>query len=182
MANEEFSLAPLSRGAQWFFPVLWLVLVAAAFLLRHDTLFRDNPTNPVPAWLVMLFGCALAVVGPFILLQYRSIRIADGRMAVTAASLFTHKVAPADLDLDKARIVDLNEYTEFKPVLRLFGFGLPGFRAGHYLLRNRSRAFCLLTEFEHVLVLPQRDGKRTILLSPSQPQALLSRLRELAHR
>jgi hypothetical protein len=177
---QNFELAPLSRSAQWFFPALWLALVALAFLLRHDALLRSNPTNPVPPWLVMFFGVALAVVGPFILLQYRRIRIVDGRLAIMAAGFFTHRIAPSELDLDKARIVDLNERTELKPALRLFGFGLPGFRAGHYLLRNRSRAFCLLTDFERVLVLPRRDGKKTVLLSPLQPQVLLSHLRELA--
>ena len=68
-----------------------------------------------------------------------------------------------------------------KPLLGLGSTGLPGFRGGHYLLRDRGRAFCLLTDLRHVLVLPTRDGRR-LLLSPEQPQALLSRLRDLATR
>jgi hypothetical protein len=177
--TQEFEVAPLSRAAQWFFPALWLALVAVAFLLRHDTLFRQNPHNPVPPWVMMIFGMALVAIGPFILLQYRRIRIVDGKLAVMAASIFTHTVAPAELDLDKARIVDLDEHDDLKPRLRLWGFGLPGFSAGHYLLRNRARAFCLLTRRERVLVLPRHDGK-FVLLSPEQPKALLDRLRELA--
>lgn len=179
MAAQEFELAPLSRAAQWFFPVLWLVLVCAAFLLRGDVLFHASPHNPVPPWVMMIFGMALVAVGPFILLQYRRIRILDGKLAVMAASIFTHTVAPRDLDLDRARIVDLDEQNDLKPRLRLWGFGLPGFSAGHYLLRNRARAFCLLTRRDKVLVLPRRDGKY-VLLSPEQPQTLLDRLRELA--
>lgn len=177
-AAQEFEAAPLPRAALWFFPALWLVLVAVTLLLRHDTLLRDNPGNPVPPWLVMLFGVALVVVGPFILLQVRRIRIVDGVLSINAAGLFAHKVSPRELDLDSARIVDLDEHDELRPRLRLWGFGLPGFHAGHYLLRNRARAFCLLTRRAKVLVLPRRDG-RFVLLSPEQPQALLDRLREL---
>lgn len=177
--TQEFEPAPLSRAALWFFPALWLTLVVLALLLRHDTLLHANPSNPVPPWLAMLFGMALVVVGPFILLQVRRIRIVDGVLAINAAGLFAHKVSPRDLDLDSARIVDLDERDELKPRLRLWGFGLPGFHAGHYLLRNRARAFCLLTRRAKVLVLPRRDG-RYVLLSPEKPQALLDRLRELA--
>lgn len=176
MASQEFAVAPLSRAALWFFPALWLALVILAFLLRRDALLQVVPSNPVPPWLAMLFGMALAVVGPFILLQYRRVRIVDGMLTVVAASFFTHKVSPSDLDLDKARIVDLDEYDEFKPRLRLWGMGLPGFSAGHFLLRNRARAFCLLTRREKALVLPRRDG-RVVLLSLEQPQTLLDALR-----
>ena len=178
-APQEFEPAPLSRAALWFFPAVWLALVVLNLLLRHDALLRASPTNPVPPWLVMLFGVALVVVGPFILLQVRRIRIVDGVLAINAAGLFAHKVSPHDLDLDRARIVDLDEHDELKPRLRLWGFGLPGFRAGHYLLRNRARAFCLLTLRAKVLVLPRRDGW-FVLLSPEKPQVLLDRLRELA--
>ena len=176
---QEFETAPLSGAAQWFFPVIWLATVGVVFLLRHEALLRPTPNNPVPAWLVMIFGVALALVGPFILLQVRRIRIVDGLLAINAAGLFAYKVSPHDLDLDKARIVDLDEHDDLKPRLRLWGFGLPGFSAGHFLLRNRARAFCLLTRRDKVLVLPRRDGK-FVLLSPEQPKALLDRLRELA--
>ena len=76
----------------------------------------------------------------------------------------------------EAAILDLDEHTEYKPMLQLGGFSLPGFSAGHYLLRNRNRAFCLLTARRNVLLLPQRDGK-LILVSPEKPQALLDALR-----
>ena len=47
-------------------------------------------------------------------------------------------------------------------------------RGGHYLLRDRTRAFLLLTR-GRTLVLPRRDGKR-VLLTLEQPQALLDAL------
>ena len=77
---------------------------------------------------------------------------------------------------EQARIVDLDEHSGLKPMLKLFGVGLPGYHGGHYLLRDRSRAFVLLTGGK-ALVLPRRDGRR-VLLSLAQPQALVDALRE----
>jgi ribose/xylose/arabinose/galactoside ABC-type transport system permease subunit len=176
-SQQEFALSPLSPGAYWFFPVAWLLLLAAAYLLPHA---HGSMTDPVPVWLMTPFIATLALMVPFILLRRRHVRFDDGILTI-AATFYTKKIAVGEIDLDKARVVNLDEYVAFKPMLRLNGYSLPGFRAGHYLLRDRSRAFCLLTDFEHVLVLPQRDGNKTTLLSPSQPQALLSRLREWAH-
>lgn len=174
--TRDFPLAPLARRTTWFLPALWLLIVAVAYLTPPA---QPAATEPVPAWLITPFACALLLIGPFILLQYRRIRVEDGALHVMAASVFTRTTAIQDLDLQQARIVNLDEHREYRPWLRLFGMSLPGFTAGHCLLRNRARAFCLLSDRERVLVLPQRDG-RYLLLSPERPQALLSQLRELA--
>ena len=173
---EDFAVAKPSRASWLVLLAIWAALVAVNLALPH----RQSPTNPVPWQVVVFFGCALVVVGPFVWLQRRRIAIEDGTLVVGAA-LYTRKLPIAALDVDRARIVDLDERTELKPLLGLGSTGLPGFRGGHYLLRDRGRAFCLLTDLRHVLVLPTRDGRR-LLLSPEQPQALLSRLRDLATR
>lgn len=174
-AAQDFPLAPLAHRTQWFFPAAWLLIVIVAYLIPHE----EPATDPIPAWLITPFACALVVIGPFILLQYRRIAIEGDALRVMAASVFTRTVALADLDLDRARIVNLDEHDEYRPWVRLFGMSVPGFTAGHCLLRKRTRAFCLLTARERVLLLPQRDGKY-LLLSPERPQALLAKLRELA--
>ncbi|MFT3762583.1 MAG: PH domain-containing protein [Pseudoxanthomonas sp.] len=173
--TQEFAVVPPSPALYWFFAALWLALTTLV-LLRTDA--SGWHADPVPWWLVPPFACALLVVGPMIWVLHRRISIKDGSLVV-AAGIGSRKQAIAGLALDKARILDLDEHTGFKPMLRLFGAGLPGYRTGHYLLRNRARAFCLLTCNERVLVLPQLDGK-LILLSPENPQALLEKLRELA--
>ncbi|MCF7221105.1 PH domain-containing protein [Marilutibacter chinensis] len=174
--TRDFPSAPLAHRTTWFFPALWVLIVIVAYMTPSA---RPATTEPVPPWLITPFACALVVIGPFILLQYRRIRVEGGALRVMAASVFTHTIAIADLDLERARIVNLDEHPEYRPWLRLFGMSLPGFTAGHCLLRNRTRAFCLLTDRERVLVLPQRNG-RYLLLSPERPQAMLSQLRELA--
>ncbi len=173
--GETFAVAPLAGRTRWFFPGLWAFLLVVACLTPQG----GAATEPVPAWLITPFACALVVVGPYILLQYRRIALEADALRVMAASVFTHRVPIAGLDLERARILDLDEHVDYRPWLRLFGMSLPGFTAGHCLLRNRRRAFCLLTRRERVLLLPRRDG-RYLLLSPEDPHALLSRLRELA--
>src|SRR5690606_15939156 len=101
----------------------------------------------------------------------------DGDELVIAASLYTRRLRPGDIDLDAARIVDLREHTELKPMLKLNGYSLPGFHAGHYWTRRRKKAFALLTSYDRVLVLPERSGT-LVLLSVHQPDRLLADLRK----
>ena len=94
------------------------------------------------------------------------------------AALFRQRVAVAQLDLDRARIVDLAERTELRPVVKTGGLSLPGFHAGRFRLREKfARAFCLLTDRRRVLWLPLRDGKDQLLISLEHPQALLDALK-----
>ena len=154
---------------------LWVVLLLAAFLTSPH---QQPPHNPVPWWLPIVFGTALLPAGLLSMLVHRTISIKGDTLEVAGALIFSRKLPVAGLALDKARVLNLDEHTEFKPMLQLGGFALPGFNAGYYLLRNRSRAFCLLTAHRNVLLLPQRDGK-FILLSPEKPQVLLEALRAL---
>jgi len=110
------------------------------------------------------------------MLAHWRIAIEGDTLVVAAGLILVRRVHIADIALEAARILSLDEHTEFKPMLRLAAFSLPGFKAGHYLLRNRARAFCLLTSSERVLLLPLQDGK-FIVLSPQQPHALLEALR-----
>lgn len=174
MPTQEFPLVPLART-----PWLWLVLPALAVVVGVWLVPQQQDT-PAPHWLVAPFMIALVMVAPLLALRRRRITL-DGRELVIAATFYTRRVSVDALDLDKARVVDLAEHTGYAPMLGLNRFGLPGLRAGHYLLRNRSRAFCLLTDRKRVLLLPQRDG-RSVLLSPEKPQALLARLHELAEQ
>ena len=107
----------------------------------------------------------------------RSVELHDGTLDVRAA-LFRQRVAVGQLDLDRARIVDLAERTELRPVVKTGGMSMPGFHAGRFRLREKfAKAFCLLTDRRRVLWLPLRDGKDQLLLSLEQPQALLDALK-----
>ena len=174
--RRAFQLAPLQHSIWLLLVALWVSLMLVAYLGGPH---QQSAANPVPWWLVVPFATALLPVGLGVTLTHRSIAIEGDRLLVAAALIFARKVPVGELDLDRARVLSLDERTELKPMLQLGGFTLPGFNAGHYLLRNRSRAYCLLTDRQRVLVLPRRDG-RLLLLSPEQPQALLDALRAIA--
>lgn len=173
--RHEFAVTPPSPLIYGLLGAIWLVVVTVVLVRTDVGAWR---ADPVPWWLPPLFASALIVVGPLVWLSRRDISIEAGELRV-AAGLNTQTLAIRDLMLDKARILDLDEHTGFKPMLQLFGAGLPGYKSGHYLLRNRARAFVLLTRRGKVLLLPRRDGKY-LLLSPEHPQALLDALRESA--
>lgn len=171
--RQAIPLVPLPAWV-WALPaVLWVALVLLAFLSGPHA---QSPANPVPWWVVLLFGTALFPAALLSTMAHRDISIKGDRLEVSGALLLARKVAVDDLALDRARILDLDEHIELKPMLPLGAFSLPGLKVGHYLLRNRTRAFCLLTSRQRVLVLPLRDGKPPFLLSPEHPQALLDAL------
>jgi hypothetical protein len=172
-ANPTFPTAPLPHWTWLLLTLLWLVLMLAGYLTASG---EQPASNPVPWWLVVPFGTALLPVGLGVLLAHRTIAIDGDHLEVAAALVLARKVALDALDLERARILSLDEHTELRPRLQTFGFSLPGFQAGHYRLRDGSKAFCLLTDRQRVLVLPQRDGS-LLLLSPDKPQALLDALR-----
>jgi Bacterial PH domain len=172
-SRQGFPLAPLPRMTWPLLLGLWVLLLLAGFLASAH---QQSPHNPVPWWLVIIFGTALLPAVLASALAHRTITMEGHTLEIAGGLLFSRKLPVTDLALDKARVLSLDEHTEFKPMLQLGGFDLPGFKVGNYLLRNRKRAFCLLTARRNVLLLPQCDGK-LILVSPEKPQALLDALR-----
>ncbi|MGG6462432.1 PH domain-containing protein [Solilutibacter silvestris] len=168
---RDFPLAPLQQKS-------WLTLVAIVAVTIAITLLIPHQELPLPARLLLSTVTAAVILGVGLAMRRRRITI-EGRDLVVAAAFFTQRININALDLASARSVDLAEHTEFAPMIKLGGYDLPGFRAGGYLLRNRARAFCLLTTRDRVLVLPRHDGK-FLVLSPEKPQMLLSALNELA--
>ncbi|MCD7100353.1 PH domain-containing protein [Stenotrophomonas sp. MMGLT7] len=159
-------------------PLAWAVLLGVMLVVATGLVVPLHRSGSASNWLVPLLVAAALLAALSLALRRRRIAI-DGTRLRVASTFYTRRIAVRELDLDRARIVDLAEHDEFAPRLKINGYGLPGLRSGHYRLRNGVRAFCLLTDSERVLVLPQRDG-RCLLLSPEKPQALLARLRELA--
>ena len=126
---------------------------------------------------IALVVIALASLFSAISLKRRRVQLQSGVLQV-AAGLFSHRVSVADIELERARVVDLDERTELRPAVKTFGMALPGYSAGHFRLRQKlGKAFCLVTDRRRVLWLPLRDGKQQLLLSLEHPQALLDALR-----
>jgi len=137
------------------------------------------------AWLTnaVVVGGALALclaIHWFIgrVLHRHRIVLDDDGLAI-ATTFYSRKLGWGELQLQQARVVDLDEHTGLKPVLKTNGTALPGFRSGWFRLRNLGKALVATAGGSRVVYLPTTQGY-DLLLQPRQPQALLARLRELA--
>jgi len=171
MSQRDFAVVAPDSRMTVLLPALSLVaaVIGVAFAARTQPLL----------WAVMP---PIALVVGFAAWGTTHNRIAiEGRTLRVVAGLYRHAVAVDALDLDAARIVDLRNEPALRPIIKAFGTSMPGYQAGHFRLRNRSRAFLLVTDRAKTLLLPERSG-RTLLLSPERPQALLDALRAMAER
>ena len=171
MSPQDFDFAPPGKFAQ-LFPLLLGLLLPLVMLVaigwnrpdRHDWL------TAAPAVLIL----PVVAAGFAWSLYRRTVRVTDDSLRFGA--LPWRRTRLAALDLDAARIVDLDRERELQPVIRIAGTTLPGYRSGWFRLRNRQRAYVVLSDWKRVLVLPKRDGGM-ILLSPRRPEALLAALK-----
>lgn len=126
-------------------------------------------------------GAVLVVVFGWVWLVLRRLRveIVDGVLLVRAA-FYTRKVPLQSLDHAAARILDLERGSEWLPRVRMNGIDLPGVHIGHYRGHPfKRKQFCLLTSKRRVLLLPEREPERFLLLSLERPQAFIDALKQM---
>jgi hypothetical protein len=126
------------------------------------------------------FGLLLVVALLCCLVRRRSVTLEAG-VLVIRAGVHTRRVQASRLELDRARIVDLEERIELLPGRGTFGASLPGYQTGWFRTRQWGKGFYLLTDRRRVLWLPEHGGPH-LLLSLQQPQALLAALNAMAPR
>lgn len=170
----EFAVAP---APIWRLLWLWVPMLGIAVLIVSTTLQHEQRT-PMELGYTVPFLVLLMGVLSWAFFR-RRIQLQDGELVVTS-TFYRRRTAVGSLQLDKARIVDLAEHTEFKPGLKINGYGVPGFQSGHYRM-GKQKAFCLVTDPSRVLYLPLRDAS-VLLLSPEHPRALLDALNAQAAR
>ncbi|MHC9086507.1 PH domain-containing protein [Luteimonas sp. RIT-PG2_3] len=175
-------------------PIVRLLLCALALLLPMTLaialpldVFRaaarqvsgQTPLTPAIGACVLIV-CLALLVGVMLarrLLRHR-LSLEHGTLEV-ATSFYRRSYALAELQLDAARVIDLDERTEYKPRLKTNGVSLPGFHSGWFRLRNGGKALVATTGGPRVLQLPTRKG-HDLLLQPVHPAALLDELKRLA--
>jgi hypothetical protein len=94
-------------------------------------------------------------------------------------TFYRQRLALSQLQLDRARVIELGEHPELRPWLKSNGFALPGFRSGWFRTRGFKKLFLATAGGQRLLWLPTTRGD-ALLLQPQRPQALLERLREMA--
>lgn len=169
--RSTFEVVPPDGRMAWLLPAIGLATALVGIALAA----REEPR----VWFLLApigFACGAIAWS----LQRRSVAI-DGDTLRIAAGLNSATIPLDTLDRASARIVDLEREPGLRPLFKTFGTTMPGYQAGHFRLRDRSRGFLLLTSRRKVLVLHERDGRR-ILLSLVRPQALIDALAKGAAR
>lgn len=110
--------------------------------------------------------------------QHAFIEVHRDRLRVRR-DLFGRGLATSTLDLSKVRVVNLSESKPLQPKWRLFGTAVPGYLSGWYKLHDGRRALLFVTDQQHVVCVPWRDG-RLLLVSVAEPERFLNCLRQLA--
>lgn len=169
--RRAFEVVPPDARMVWLLPAISLgaATIGIAFAAREEP----------RAWLLLIVIALVCAVIAWSL-RRRTVAI-DGDTLRVVAGLNSAAIPLDALDIASARIVDLDSEPGLRPLLKTFGTSMPGFHAGHFRLRDRSRGFLLLTTRRKVLALRERDG-RTLLLSLVRPQALIDALGERATR
>jgi hypothetical protein len=181
---REFTVAPPTRDPRLMIALLVALPLLASFGLVFVLLGRQHATAQAPQpdlfahGLIAIPAAAIFILATSLLwwaVQRRRIVLAEGVLDITA-TLYRRKVPVAAFDLDKARVINLDEHGEWRPFLKTNGLGMPGLRAGWFRSRGFVKLFCLLTTRDRVLVLPESSGGAT-LLSAANPSELLDALR-----
>lgn len=129
------------------------------------------PATPLLASGALALGITGAVT-LWIASAMRSIAVtldADALTVVTGVA--TRRFLLQTLRAHGVRTIDLAEHVELRPFLRTWGIGMPGLASGWFLLRNRAKALCILTDRERVTALCAEDGT-WVLLSLGDPAPL----------
>ena len=175
------------RAGFWLFALTFVlpVLITAVALLA--AVLGGGPLKLIGANLPLTLALSLGGIALLCgalwwalarLMRRQGLELSADALEVRS-SFYRCRIALRELKLEQARVVDLDEHTTLKPMLKLNGFSIPGFRSGWFLLRDRRRCFVAIADGQRKLWLPG-SGKHDLLLEPRDPAALLAHLRELA--
>src|SRR3546814_919991 len=98
----------------------------------------------------------------------------DGDGLAVKTTFYSRKLGWGELQVQQARVVDLDEHTELKPMLKTNGTSFPGLRSGWFRLRNRRKALVAMGSGPRVLHLPTTPAN-DIQLQARHPHAPLER-------
>jgi len=116
----------------------------------------------------------MAAVMAWICLGSRTIAVDRDRVTVEGR-MYSTVIPRASIDAGGVRVVDLDKTPDLRPTYRSNGLALPGLREGWFRLANGKRAFVMLTDTSHVVVIPTSDA--WLLLSARNSDELAARLR-----
>ena len=170
-ARQEFAIPPPGKSTRVF--LIFLGAFAPIAILALVSLTANRPVDWLPVLPAMLM---LPLVATALAWSMQSRRVWLEQGFLYYRKFRWQRVPLAALELDTARVINLDREAQLQPVSKIAGAQVPGYRAGRFRLRDRRRAYVILTDWSRVLLLPKRDGS-LILLSVERADALLDALR-----
>jgi hypothetical protein len=161
-----------SRGK----PFLWLLgFLSIPFVIIVFVAGGNSAHFPgaMPAQAQMIGIAILCTVAIFVLwgLQRARVRVDQGQLIIHTG-VGCKRVPLANLRAHGLHLVNFSTHPELRPVIKLWGTGLPGFAGGWFKLRNGDKAVCLLLDRHGIAYLRSDADKLTVLLSLKQPEQL----------
>ena len=136
MSPRDFPIVPPGMATMLFPLVVGLsaIGVLAGVLLAGHASPQDWLRAAPPFVLVFL-------VLPLLVWRIfrRSVRL-DARGLDVHRLPWSRPIPVSEFDLERAEVVDLSQQAALQPTLKLIGSRMPGYRAGHFRLRNGARA------------------------------------------
>jgi hypothetical protein len=136
-------------------------------------------------WAEQWFGPVLvaAVAGTIWLVIDRMLLRHDLRIDAAGVdirtTMYRRRLHWNDLDMAAARVIDIDEHPDARPLLKSNGVAIPGFRSGWFRSRAFTKLFVATAGGTRLLRIPTRLGY-ALLLQPVNPVATLDRMREAA--
>lgn len=143
-------------------------------------MFPIVPAGAKSLWFIGAVSLVLGLV--LIMLVWIGWSARHSRVEVTDAGLrlvgdlWGRSIPLGALDLAASEVVMLDGSSQYRPVSRTFGTGMPGYASGWLRLHNGEKALAYLTTSERVVRIPTSEGY-SLLLSVADPEALLGALR-----
>lgn len=170
-ATQQFAIPAPAKSTRVFLLFLGVFVPMAILALLSITANRPFPWPQVLPPIL-----TLPLVATFLAWSMHGRSVWLEREFLCYRRFPRQRVSLAALNLDAARVINLDREAQLQPVSKITGAQVPGYRAGRFRLRDRRRAYVILTDWTRVLLLPKRDGS-LILLSVERADALLDALR-----
>jgi len=142
-------------------------------------IYQMVPAPGRTLWFFVIIGGFLLAF--LVLLVYFAYASLNTQFEISAEALqiknvpYGREIPLSELDLERARIVDLEYDHELRPTIRTNGIGLPGYSSGWYRLQGSERGLLFVTERSEVVYIPTYEGY-SLLLSLREPEAFLAGL------
>jgi len=126
-----------------------------------------------------ILAITLAVYAGIVLLMRRHRWHVDAGGLEVATTFYRRRLRWEQLRLDAARVVDIDERTELKPMLKSNGVAMPGFHSGWFRSRGFNRLLVASAGGKRLLWVPTHEGY-DLLLQPRKPAVALERMKAMA--